>query len=100
MNPDLDMRGARWRPERKGERFPSPDRTGERADRGHVAVAIEDVEHLPVGVKEAEERKLALRRFGSQAQEIVLLSDAAKFLAEEALPPDLKRAKEAAQANG
>jgi threonyl-tRNA synthetase len=53
-----------------------------------------------VGAKEAEERKLALRRFGSQAQEVVLLSDAAKFLVEEALPPDLKRAKEAAQARG
>jgi threonyl-tRNA synthetase len=53
-----------------------------------------------VGAKEAEERKLALRRFGSQAQEVVLLSDAAKFLVEEALPPDLKRAKEAAQAKG
>jgi threonyl-tRNA synthetase len=46
-----------------------------------------------VGAKEAEERKLALRRFGSQAQEVVLLDDGAKSLAEEALPPDLKRAK-------
>ncbi len=46
-----------------------------------------------VGGKEAEERKLALRRFGSQAQEVVTLEAAAKFLIEEALPPDLKRAK-------
>ena len=46
-----------------------------------------------VGAKEAEERKLALRRFGSQANEVVLLDDAKAFLAEEALPPDLKRAK-------
>ncbi len=45
-----------------------------------------------VGAKEAEERKLALRRFGSQANEVVLLDDAKKFLVEEALPPDLKRA--------
>jgi threonyl-tRNA synthetase len=52
-----------------------------------------------VGAKEAEERKLALRRFGSQAQEVVTLDAAAKFLVEEALPPDLKRAKEA-QVNG
>jgi threonyl-tRNA synthetase len=44
-----------------------------------------------VGAKEAEEGKLALRRFGSPAQEIVLLSDAARDLAVEALPPDLKR---------
>ncbi len=48
-----------------------------------------------VGAKEAEERKLALRRFGSQANEVVLLDDAKKFLVEEALPPDLKRAKAA-----
>ncbi len=46
-----------------------------------------------VGAKEAEERKLALRRFGSQANEVVLLEDAKVFLVEEALPPDLKRAK-------
>jgi threonyl-tRNA synthetase len=46
-----------------------------------------------VGAKEAEERKLALRRFGSQANEVVLLDDAKMFLTEEALPPDLKRAK-------
>ena len=44
-----------------------------------------------VGAKEAEEGKLALRRFGSQAQEVVLLTDAAKFLADEALPPDIRR---------
>jgi threonyl-tRNA synthetase len=44
-----------------------------------------------VGAKEAEERKLALRRFGSQANEVVLLDDAARDLSAEALPPDLKR---------
>jgi len=48
-----------------------------------------------VGAKEAEERKLALRRFGSQAQEVVTLADALVNLADEALPPDLKRAKAA-----
>jgi threonyl-tRNA synthetase len=48
-----------------------------------------------VGAKEAEERKLALRRFGSQANEVVLLDDAKKFLVEEGLPPDIKRAKAA-----
>jgi threonyl-tRNA synthetase len=46
-----------------------------------------------VGAKEAEERKLALRRFGGQAQEVVLLADAARDLAFEALPPDIKRAR-------
>jgi threonyl-tRNA synthetase len=46
-----------------------------------------------VGAKEAEERKLALRRFGSQGQEIVGLDEGAAMLADEALPPDLKRAR-------
>ncbi|MDZ4761000.1 MAG: threonine--tRNA ligase [Alphaproteobacteria bacterium] len=46
-----------------------------------------------VGTKEAEERRLALRRFGSPAQEVVLLADAARDLAVEALAPDLRRAR-------
>ncbi|MEL6753463.1 MAG: threonine--tRNA ligase, partial [Pseudomonadota bacterium] len=46
-----------------------------------------------VGAREAEERKLALRRFGSKAQEIVMLEDALTALPAEALAPDLKRAK-------
>ena len=46
-----------------------------------------------VGAKEAEERKLALRRFGSKDQSVVGLDEAAAMLADEALPPDLKRAK-------
>jgi threonyl-tRNA synthetase len=46
-----------------------------------------------VGRNEATERKLALRRFGSQAQEIVTLDEAGRMLAAEALPPDLKRAQ-------
>jgi len=45
-----------------------------------------------VGRNEAAERKLALRRFGSQAQEIVTLDEAKTLLADEATPPDLKRA--------
>ena len=44
-----------------------------------------------VGQREAEERKLALRRFGSKAQEIVTLDDGLTMLAHEALAPDLKR---------
>jgi len=44
-----------------------------------------------VGKKEAEERKLALRRFGSQDQSVLTLEEAAAALAEEATPPDLKR---------
>ncbi|MCI4643275.1 MAG: threonine--tRNA ligase [Hyphomonadaceae bacterium] len=47
-----------------------------------------------VGAREAEEKKLALRRFGSKAQEIVTLEDAVRDLTAEALAPDLKRAAE------
>jgi len=45
-----------------------------------------------VGAREAEDKKLALRRFGSKAQEIVTLEDGVAMLAHEALAPDLKRA--------
>jgi len=48
-----------------------------------------------VGAKEAEQRRLALRRFGSQASEVVLLEDAARALAEEALAPDIRRSRTA-----
>jgi threonyl-tRNA synthetase len=44
-----------------------------------------------VGRKEAEERKVALRRLGSDAQQIVSLEEAARLLAEEATPPDLRK---------
>ncbi|MEL6859392.1 MAG: threonine--tRNA ligase [Pseudomonadota bacterium] len=44
-----------------------------------------------VGAREAEDRKLALRRFGSKAQEIVTLDDGAAMLSKEGLAPDLKR---------
>ena len=43
-----------------------------------------------VGKREAEEGKVALRRLGSQGQEVVALSDAASALAHEATPPDLR----------
>ncbi|MFN3402214.1 MAG: His/Gly/Thr/Pro-type tRNA ligase C-terminal domain-containing protein, partial [Ferrovibrio sp.] len=46
-----------------------------------------------VGAREAEGRKLALRRLGSNGQEIVSLDDALVSLAEEALAPDLKRVR-------
>jgi threonyl-tRNA synthetase len=44
-----------------------------------------------VGRREAEEGKLALRRLGSNEQQVVALEEAARALSEEALPPDLKR---------
>jgi threonyl-tRNA synthetase len=49
-----------------------------------------------VGRKEAENRTVALRRLGSQAQEVVSLDDAVKRLATEALPPDVSRRREPA----
>jgi threonyl-tRNA synthetase len=43
-----------------------------------------------VGRKEAENRQLALRRFGSDGQQLVGLEAAAALLTTEATPPDLK----------
>ncbi len=43
-----------------------------------------------VGKKEAEERKVALRRFGSQDQNVIVLGDAIGALSAEAKPPDLR----------
>jgi threonyl-tRNA synthetase len=49
--------------------------------------------HVPVlavvGRKEAETRTVALRRLGSQAQEVISLEEAVSRLASEATPPDL-----------
>ena len=44
-----------------------------------------------VGRREAEGGMVALRRFGSDRQELVSLHQAARMLAAEALPPDLRR---------
>ena len=49
-----------------------------------------------VGRREAETGQLALRRLGSDGQSVVPLEEAARSLASEALPPDLKRKAEAA----
>jgi threonyl-tRNA synthetase len=49
-----------------------------------------------VGRKEAETSQVALRFLGSEGQRILSLEDAAAQLAQEALPPDLKRAAGAA----
>ena len=45
-----------------------------------------------VGRREAEERTVALRRLGGEAQEVLPLADAIARLAAEATPPDLNRA--------
>jgi threonyl-tRNA synthetase len=44
-----------------------------------------------VGRREAEEGKLALRRLGSDGQQIVSLEEAVKLLARDADPPDVAR---------
>jgi threonyl-tRNA synthetase len=53
------------------------------------------VAHVPVmavlGRREAENRMVALRRLGGEAQENLTLAEAAERLATEALPPDLQR---------
>src|SRR3954451_17040685 len=53
--------------------------------------------HVPVLVvvarREAEQRTVALRRLGSQAQEVVPLEEAVARLASEAAPPDLLSSK-------
>ncbi|MBU3971620.1 MAG: threonine--tRNA ligase [Alphaproteobacteria bacterium] len=45
-----------------------------------------------VGKNEAEQGTVAIRRLGSQAQEVVSLDEAIRILTEEATPPDLRPA--------
>ncbi|MDY0958064.1 threonine--tRNA ligase [Sphingomonas sp. CFBP8993] len=45
---------------------------------------------LVVGKREAEEGKVAVRRLGSQAQEVMTLDEAIAMLRSEATPPDLR----------
>ncbi|RKQ68889.1 threonyl-tRNA synthetase [Litorimonas taeanensis] len=56
------------------------------ADRKIPVIAV-------VGMKEAEEGKLALRRLGSRDQTILDLNEAIQALSEESLAPDLRRLK-------
>ena len=46
---------------------------------------------LVVGKREAEERKVSMRRLGSQDQTVMPLTEAIAALAAEATPPDIKR---------
>ena len=48
---------------------------------------------LVVGRREAEERRLSIRRLGSQAQTGLGLDEALALLADEAMAPDVKRAR-------
>lgn len=46
---------------------------------------------LVVGKREAEEAKVSMRRLGSQAQQVMSLTEAIAALTDEAVPPDLRR---------
>jgi threonyl-tRNA synthetase len=48
---------------------------------------------LVVGKKEAESESVSIRRFGSENQTVMKLTDALASLLEEATPPDVKRAR-------
>ena len=49
---------------------------------------------LVVGKKEAAERTVSVRRLGQEKQDVMPLDAALKALADEAVPPDVKRAKQ------
>jgi threonyl-tRNA synthetase len=51
---------------------------------------------LVVGKKEAETRSVSIRRLGSDKQTVMGLDAALTMLTEEAVPPDVKRMREAA----
>jgi threonyl-tRNA synthetase len=50
---------------------------------------------LVVGKKEAAERTVSIRRLGKEGQQVMPLEAALKALSEEAVPPDVRRAKTA-----
>jgi threonyl-tRNA synthetase len=60
----------------------------------NAKVREHSLQHVPilavVGRKEAEAGTVALRRLGSQAQEVLSLDEAVRTLAAEATPPDLR----------
>ena len=64
-------------------------------DKINAKVREHSLQHVPliavVGRKEAENRTVALRRLGGEAQEVLSLAEAAARLGAEATPPDLKR---------
>jgi threonyl-tRNA synthetase len=51
---------------------------------------------LVVGKKEAAERTVSVRRLGQDKQEVMPLDTALKALADEAVPPDVRRMRKAA----
>jgi threonyl-tRNA synthetase len=65
-----------------------------RNEKINYKVREHSVQKIPViavvGGREADERTVALRRFGSKGQQILPLTEATEALAQEALAPDLK----------
>jgi threonyl-tRNA synthetase len=51
---------------------------------------------LVVGRKEASDRTVSIRRLGKEGQTVLALDVALKALADEAVPPDVRRMKQAA----
>ena len=78
----LRARGVNARADTKNEKINAKVREHSLA---HVPVL------LVVGRREAEQRTVAIRRLGADAQEALPLETAVSRLAHEALPPDLKR---------
>ena len=68
-------------------------RTDTRNEKINAKVREHSLAHVPVlvvvGRREAEQRTVALRRLGGEAQEVLPLDEAAARLAAEATPPDL-----------
>jgi threonyl-tRNA synthetase len=66
-----------------------------RNEKINAKVREHSLAHVPVlavvGRREAETRMVALRRLGSQEQEVMSLADAVSQLAAEAMPPDVRR---------
>jgi threonyl-tRNA synthetase len=52
---------------------------------------------LVLGKKEAADRTVSIRRLGKEGQQVMPLDAALKMLADEATPPDIKRAKAVAR---
>jgi threonyl-tRNA synthetase len=65
-----------------------------RNEKINAKVREHSLAHVPVlavvGRREAEQRSVALRRLGSEKQEVLSLEEAVLVLASEALPPDLR----------
>ncbi len=73
-------------------------RADTRNEKINAKVREHSLAHVPVlavvGRREAEQRSVALRRLGSEAQEVMGLEDAVAMLAREAEAPDVRRIAE------